>query len=153
MSVVNVKFYLSDEKAKQPTKGSENAAGFDLTCTSILFEEDDDFLVKVGTGVHAEIPVGYYGMLVPRSSIYKKDLILANSVGIVDSDYRGEIKLFFKSLHKTITLDACMSLLGERIGQLLILPLPQVVMSPIGSLEELSSTERGEGGFGSTGSK
>ena len=97
------------------------------------------------TGIALEIPPGYVGLLFPRSSVSKTCLSLANSVGVVDSGYRGEIMLKYRdageanSFYKT----------GDRVGQLIVLPYPQIELIEV---EELSSTERGDGGFGSTGS-
>ena len=95
------------------------------------------------TGVAVEIPSNYVGLLFPRSSISKTSCSLRNSVGVIDSSYRGELILKF----------GCASNLncykpGDRVGQLLILPYPQIEFELV---EELSETLRGEGGFGSTG--
>ena len=100
----------------------------------------------VGTGIAVEIPEGCFGMLVGRSSLgVKKNIRLANSVGIVDSGYRGEVMV---ALHydgdSSETIEA-----GERIAQLVIIPFVQAQLELV---EELSDSERGTGGFGSTGS-
>ena len=96
------------------------------------------------TGLAIEIPEGHVGLLFPRSSISKTSCSLRNAVGVIDSGYRGEIMLKF----------ACSSNLncykvGDRVGQLIIMPYPQVEFEQV---EELSDSDRGEGGFGSTGS-
>ena len=95
------------------------------------------------TGIALEIPSGYVGLLFPRSSVSRTCLSLANSVGVVDSGYRGEIMLKF-GCSSTLS---CYKV-GDRIGQLIIMPYPQVQFEQV---EELSDSDRGEGGFGSTG--
>lgn len=121
-------------------------AGVDLTAIS----RDADLRSYVGsqdiitykTGLAIEIPEGHVGLLFPRSSIYKQDLSLTNSVGVIDSGYRGEIMLKFrKSNYKEYEV-------GDRVGQLIIVPYPQIEFEEV---EELSDTERGDGGYGSSG--
>jgi dUTP pyrophosphatase len=117
-------------------------AGIDIVAVSEQWNEDNS-MVTYGTGLAIEIPEGYVGLLFPRSSVSKTTLNLANSVGVIDSGYRGEIMFKFRYLEEGDVYDV-----GDRVGQLLILPYPQVEFEEV---EELSSTERGEGGFGSTG--
>lgn len=100
----------------------------------ILYKEYD-------TGIAVEIPEGHVGLVFPRSSISKTEATLANSVGVVDSNYRGSIKLRFYCDH-------CPYEIGDRVGQLIIMPYPQIEFEEV---EELSDTERGSGGFGSSG--
>lgn len=152
--MTNINFFLKDEKAVEPFKASEGAAGFDLSAHSLDFSEDG-LVVKIGTGVHFSIPHGMFGMLVPRSSIYKKNLLLANNVGIIDSDYRGEIIMVYRSADgKKLDVGHITTLLGERVGQILFLNLHYpIAVTPVSSIDELGSTQRGEGGFGSTGLK
>lgn len=116
-------------------------AGMDLTATSIEYT-DDYFCYK--TGIAIEIPKGYVGLLFPRSSNSKKDLFLSNSVGVIDSGYRGEIELRFKPLNKNPRVYG----VGDRVGQILILPYPQIEFI---ETEELSDSDRGDKGFGHTG--
>ena len=92
-----------------------------------------------------KIPQGYVGLVFPRSSVRNQDLILSNCVGVIDSGYRGELQATFK---KTNGLDSFKYKVGERGAQIIILPYPQVFMTEV---PELSNSERGEGGFGSTG--
>jgi dUTP pyrophosphatase len=92
-----------------------------------------------------EIPKGYVGLVFPRSSVRNQDLLLSNCVGVIDSGYRGEIQATFK---KTNGLDSLKYNVGDRGAQIMILPYPQVKMNEV---TELSNTERGDGGFGSTG--
>lgn len=148
-----ISFFLKDQKANIPVRATEHAAGYDLSAHSLDFTEDG-FIVKIGTGVHFSIPVGHVGVLVPRSSIYKKGLLLANSVGIIDADYRGEVIFVYRSANgEKLDSNYISTLLGERIGQIVFLQLPQFSMYEVDSLDELGKTERGEGGFGSTGLK
>lgn len=119
-------------------------AGLDLTATSLTIDELDNHVY--GTGLAIEIPEDYVGLIFPRSSIANIDLNLANSVGVIDSGYRGELIIKFKSRsavpkHYKV---------GERIAQLLIIPYPQIHLE---ETTELSLSDRGEGGFGSTNKK
>ena len=115
----------------------------DLVATSKFYDDFDN--VCYGTGLAIEIPEGHVGLLFPRSSISKTDLTLRNSVGIIDSGYRGEITFKFNN----ILMSSCEPYnVKERIGQLIIMPYPIIEFEEV---EELSTTERGEGGYGSTG--
>ena len=98
--------------------------------------------VEYGTGLSFEIPLGYVGLIFPRSSVSNKDLVLANSVGVVDSGYRGEFLVRFKKLGNEEYE------VGDRIAQVVIMKLPEI---EIEEAVELSSSARGEGGFGSSG--
>lgn len=143
------------EDAKLPTKAHADDAGFDLYAHSKSF--DDEGNVVYGVGVAFEVPKGYVGLLFPRSSNAKKDLLLSNSVGVLDSGYRGEISFKFKpcakfdEYHLTWLKDANESTLykeGDRIGQIIIMPYPEVEFVEV---DELSETERGAGSYGSSG--
>lgn len=125
-----------------PTRAHDTDAGIDLYADSINWTTQ---YVEYGTGIAIEIPTGYFGLITPRSSITKYDMMLKNSVGIIDSDYRGEIKFRF---HDLIPYSTNHYGISEKIGQLLILPVPSVEMIVV---DELSDTIRGTGGFGSTG--
>jgi dUTP pyrophosphatase len=131
---------------KYETVGS---VGMDLTAVSKEYDEHGN--IVYGTGLAIQIPEGYYADLRPRSSISKYDLVLANSVGTIDSDYRGELILKFKpSVYFGVNRgddDGVMYDVGDRIAQLVILPYPKVSFVEV---DELSDTERGTGGFGST---
>ena len=98
-----------------------------------------------------EIPKGYVGLVFPRSSIRKTDLSLTNCVGVIDSGYRGEIQATFKKIFgkNDVRLDELDYNVGDRIAQIMIIPYPSVTFVEV---DELSQTDRGEGGFGSTGS-
>lgn len=134
-----VRFKKLIETAQIPSKAHPMDAGFDLVSTSRNTKLGK--FTEYGTGIAVEIPEGYVGLLFPRSSISKYGLYLANSVGVIDSNYRGEIKLRFYG--KT-----GMYLVGDKVGQLIIMPYPTVEFE---ECENLAKTDRGDGGFGSTG--
>ena len=142
---VNVK--KLDSNAVLPTYSKHGDAGMDLTATSKEYDEHGN--VVYGTGLAFEIPHGYVGLLFPRSSNTKKDLILGNSVGVLDSGYRGEVVLKFRPvmpLERDIEFGPREYEIGDRIGQIIIMPYPQVEFNLV---DELSTTDRGVGGFGS----
>ena len=132
------------EEATIPAYSKPGDAGLDLTAISAT--RDDYGNVVYGTGLAIEIPEGYVGLIFPRSSNSKTDLYLTNHVGVIDSGYRGEI--MFKYRPKDTLLNAKVYAVGDRIGQLMILPYPVIELV---EATELSDSERGEGGFGSTG--
>ena len=135
---MRVKIKKLHENAVIPQYAKKGDAGMDMTAVE-AFESDNHITYR--TGLSIEIPQGYVGMLFPRSSVYKKGQILANSVGIIDSGYRGEIMFkFTKSTNQYA--------IGDRIGQIIILPYPQIKFEEV---EDLSKTSRGLDGFGSTG--
>jgi len=126
-----------------PSYSKIGDAGLDLVATSKFYDDFDN--VCYGTGLAIEIPEGHVGLLFPRSSISKTDLTLRNSVGVIDSNYRGEIVLKFNN----ILMSSCEPYnVKERIGQLIIMPYPTKEFEEV---EEISTTERGAQGFGSTG--
>ncbi len=126
-----------------PKYAKPGDAGLDLTATSII--SNTTFEVTYGTGLALEIPTDHVGLIFPRSSVRNYELMLSNCVGVIDSGYRGEIQFTF---NKTNGLDSLKYKVGDRIGQLVILPYPQVTLI---EEQELSETERGENGFGSSG--
>ena len=136
------------ENAVLPTYGSEFAAGADLyalTDTEITFAPGETKLVR--TGLAMEIPEGYAGLIYARSGLAsKRGLAPANKVGVVDADYRGEVMV---ALHNHSTVEQKIAA-GERIAQLVVAPFLKAVFT---ETETLSDTARGEGGFGSTGTK
>lgn len=143
-----VKIKKLDERAMIPSYGSEYAAGFDLYAvldSDVTIKSGGTYLVK--TGLAMEIPTGYAGMIFARSGLAtKKGLAPANKVGVVDSDYRGEVMV---ALHNHSLEDKTITH-GERIAQMVIMPFYKAIFEEV---TELSDTLRGEGGFGSTGSK
>lgn len=134
--------------AKIPTIGSDKAAGADLyAATSYDITIQPHQTIKVGTGLAMEIPEMRFGAIFARSGIAtKQGLRPANCVGIVDSDYRGEIIV---ALHNDSDEEQIIPA-GSRIAQLIIMDFNRVYFNEV---NELSDTERGEGGFGSTGTK
>lgn len=126
-----------------PKYAKSGDAGLDITATEII--NDEGFQVTYGTGLAIEIPLGYVGLLFPRSSIRNYQIDLSNCVGVIDSGYRGEIQFTF---NKTGGVPSKKYDVGERIGQIIILPYPEIEFV---ELDNLSSSERGEGGFGSSG--
>lgn len=141
---MKVKVKKINEDAVLPFYATEGAAGMDLTATSK--EYDDKNCVVYGTGLVFEIPEGYVGLLFPRSSNAKKNLFLTNSVGVLDSDYRGEV--FFKFKRADNNYDGGQYEVGDAIGQIIIVPYPRIEFV---YASELSQTKRGAGGYGSTG--
>jgi dUTP pyrophosphatase len=139
------------ENAVIPKYESAGAAGMDLTATSKTYDKHGN--VVYGTGLAFEIPEGYVGYIFPRSSNAKKDLLLSNSIGVIDSDYRGEVIFKFKELPYKFGNMASYAHpksheVGDRIGQIIIMPYPKIDFVEV---DELDETERGSGGFGSTG--
>lgn len=144
-----MKIKLLNNLAKIPTRGSEEAAGWDLyaaTDKDITIAPHET--VKIGTGIAVEIPSGLFGAIFARSGIAtKQGLRPANAVGVIDSDYRGELIV---ALHNDST-EHQMVTAGSRIAQLVLIPYFKINNFQI--VDELSNTERGDGGFGSTGAK
>lgn len=173
---MKVKIKRLTENAVIPKYAKEGDAGLDLVATSKSYDENGN--VVYGTGLAFEIPKGYVGLLFPRSSNSKQDLLLSNSVGVIDSGYRGEVLFKFKKqinneksvLNTMIAVQQMAEIkndfkqlglldgddveefreyeIRDRIGQLIIIPYPQIEFEEV---EELSKTERGSGGYGSTG--
>lgn len=134
-----------------PKYAKPGDAGMDLTAVKKKYDEDGN--VVYGTGLAFEIPEDHVGLLFPRSSNCKQDLILTNHVGVVDSGYRGEIGFKFKPSAYFIDNREDKYVvreyeIGDRIGQIIIIPYPQIQFEEV---EELSETERGATGYGSSG--
>ena len=127
-----------------PSYSKAGDAALDMTAISVDKDEYGNAVYK--TGLAIEIPEGYVGLLFPRSSNSKTDLYLTNHVGVIDSGYRGEIMFKYRGVRGL--LDAKIYAKNERVGQLIILPYPQIELI---ESDTLSETERGNGGFGSTG--
>ena len=148
MDKYSVRIKKLDEKAVVPTYGSEFAAGADLyACLDAPLTINPHETILVHTGVAMEIPTGFAGLIYARSGIAsKRGLAPANKVGVVDSDYRGEVMV---ALHNHSAVAQTIEN-GERIAQLVIAPY---VVADFVLSDELDDTERGAGGFGSTGKK
>lgn len=134
-------------EAVLPKRAHKGDAGYDLVAVSRSVDEDG--AVVYGTGLAFEIPDGYVGLVFPRSSIAKKDIALSNSVGVIDSGYRGEVMAKFKFVDPLIKHEEYHWYgVGDRIAQLVIMKLPDIQMI---ECDELGESERGTGGYGSTG--
>nr|DAF64285.1 MAG TPA: dUTPase [Podoviridae sp. ct2m58] len=144
---MEVKFKKLSDKAVVPTKAHSSDAGFDLTATRVTSEVNEcgQFVLVYHTDLAMEIPDGYVGLIFPRSSISKKSLYQTNAVAVIDSNYRGEIIVKYKNT----TGDSIPAVynLGDKFAQLIIMPYPAIEFV---EAEELSESDRGEGGFGST---
>lgn len=147
MEAIKVKFKRLHATATAPVRSTDGAAAWDLAAHSVEIEpqRNGSILYTVHTGIAVEIPKGYFGDLRARSSVVFTGLGLGNGAGVIDSDYRGEITGRFY-LHASDGARAYEA--GERCLQLIIAPCPEVVFE---EAEELSQTERGAGGYGSTG--
>lgn len=139
---MKVKIKRLDKSAVIPKYAKDGDAGLDLTATAYKVNEKGQYVYT--SDLALEIPDGYVGLLFPRSSICKKDLEMTNSVGVIDSNYRGPIK----SVFNPTCGDPEIFELGERFAQLIIIPYPKIEFEEV---DELSETERGSGGYGSTG--
>jgi dUTP pyrophosphatase len=144
---LQVKFKKLSTFTKLPEKGSLDAACFDVYAHSITFK---DGKAVYGFGFATEIPQGYRGVIAPRSSISKHPWILANSIGIIDSDYRGEWMMMLAPLKGDIIETALPYGVGERCAQIYFEP---VLETEFVLTKDLEDTKRGTGGFGSTGKK
>ena len=145
---INVNIKKLDERATVPTYGSEYSAGADLyACIDGCIQIQPHTTAVVPTGIALELPLGYAGLIYARSGLAtKKGLAPANKVGVIDSDYRGEVKVALHNHSEEVqTVDG-----GERIAQLVITPY---LAARFVECDTLSETVRGSGGFGSTGSK
>ena len=173
---MEVKIKKLCETAVIPSYAKPGDAGMDLVATSRIFDKYGN--VEYGTGLAMEIPEGYVGLIFARSSIFKQDLSLSNAVGVIDSGYRGEVKFKFKptlsymdfgtteDIHgigkesdtfdyvgiagdiQKDSIEASIYEVGNRVGQIIILPYPHIDFEEV---DNLSNTERGTGGYGSTG--
>lgn len=137
---MRVKVKKLKSEAVIPTYAKSGDAALDLTALTREFDSTD--LVTYGTGLAFEIPEGYVGLVYPRSSIANKDMILSNCVGVIDSGYRGEVMFKFHYASNNIYK------VGDRIGQIMIVPYPKIELV---ESNELSDTERNNGGYGSSG--
>lgn len=152
MEELNIRIKRLSDKAAIPVKAHSTDAGLDLVAVSCHRERD---ILTYGTGIALEIPKGYVGLVFPRSSVFKYDLQLTNSVGVIDSGYRGEIMFKYR-----ITMDVYGNVtghakakpkvfeIGERIGQIIFVPYPEVAFTEV---DELAPSDRGTTGYGDSG--
>lgn len=139
-----VKFKKLVGHAVTPKYAKPGDAAMDVVAISENIVDNGEYgYVEYGTGLAFAVPEGYYMDIRPRSSISNTGMMLANAPGTLDSQYRGELKLRFKWIKDTKKYEV-----GDRVAQIVILPYPQIEFQEV---EELGSTERGEGGFGSSG--
>jgi len=139
---MKVKIKRLHKDAVIPVYAKPGDAGLDLVATNIISFDKEQ--VVYGTGIAVEIPEGYVGLVFPRSSIRKYEQYLSNSVGVIDSGYRGEIQATFNSRYYADVKYK----VGDKIAQLIIMPYPYINFEEV---DELSETERADGGHGSTG--
>ena len=142
---MKVRIKKLNENAVIPSYAKDGDAGMDLVATSIISETDTQ--ITFGIGLALEIPKGFVGLIFPRSSVRKTRLMLSNCVGVVDSGYRGELQATFNKVNQNSIAENDYKV-GDRIAQIMIIPHPDIEFE---EADELSDTERGEGGFGSTG--
>ena len=135
---VNIKKLRPD--AVVPRYAKKGDAGLDLTAVDVIA---DGGTLTYKTGLAIEIPPWHVGLLFPRSSVYKTGQTLTNCVGVIDSGYRGEIMLKYTLSPYQREYD-----IGDRVGQLIIMPYPRIDFVEV---EKLTPTDRGDGGYGSTG--
>lgn len=140
---MQIKIKKLHKDAVIPSYSKPGDAGLDITAVAKI--SNTSFECTYSTGIAVEIPRGYVGLVFPRSSIKNKELSLSNSVGVIDSGYRGDIQFTFNKLNGLDSIDYNV---GDRIAQLVIIPYPQIEFLEV---DELSTTERGDGGFGSSG--
>lgn len=147
-SEITVKFKRTHSDAVPPRATTLGAAGFDLVAVDANVNYQKGY-IEYRTGLHVAIPEGYAGFIFPRSSISKTPHSLANSVGVIDSDYRGEIAVRMRFNEYNVLAERSNEVytVGDRVAQLVIMPVPEVHYEE----NELDFTERGSGGFGSTG--
>jgi dUTP pyrophosphatase len=140
-----VKIKKTDERAVMPTYGHDGDACMDLTAISKTIVEEDGYgFIEYGFGLSTQLPADHVMLLFPRSSVSTTGLILANSVGVIDETYRGEIKARFKWVKGSKQYEV-----GDRVAQFLIIPRPKLELELV---DELEDSDRDLGGFGSTGS-
>lgn len=145
--MLKVKFKKLNDDVKLPVKGSSHAACYDVYAHSITYREDDK--VVVGLGFSTEIPQGWKGVIVPRSNLTKYKWMLNNSMGVIDSDYRGEWMCIFTPISRGGAIDGEFVYgVGDRVAQIYFEPVHQVEFEEV---NELNESDRGIGGFGSTG--
>lgn len=141
---IKVKVKKLAVNAVLPSYSKPGDAGMDLTAIDVYRNRDYKY-IEFGTGLSFEIPEGYVGLIFPRSSISKTPHTLANSVGVIDSGYRGEVSFRFRYDDNNEDMEYNV---GDRVGQLIVMPFPTV---EIEETSELAESERGTGGYGSTG--
>lgn len=141
---IKIKIKKLVEHAVIPSYAKNGDAGMDLTAVD-CYRNPDCKYIEFGTGLSIEIPEGYVGLIFPRSSISKTSHTLANSVGVIDSGYRGEVSFRFRYDENNEDMEYNV---GDRVGQLIVMPYPKVQIEEV---SDLTDSDRGDGGYGSTG--
>ena len=144
---VHVAIHRLNERASLPSRGSSLAAGWDL-CASEGTSIPKGEIKMVSTGLAMALPAGFEAQIRARSGLARRGLIIPNGPGTIDADYRGEIKVLLLNLSAEDPFDIEQ---GERIAQMVIQRVPEVIFEEVEDLDALGKTSRGEGGFGSTG--
>jgi dUTP pyrophosphatase len=144
---MKVKFKKLVETAVTPSYAKPGDAGLDISAIAHKIDLDHNF-IEYYTGIAFEVPDGHVGLLFPRSSVSKKDLSLANCVGVIDSGYRGEISFRYKFNPGEYFANVKRYEDGDRVGQLVIMPYPEIELEQV---NDLAISSRGEGAYGSTG--
>lgn len=139
---MKIKIKRFSPRAVIPCYAHDGDAGLDLFATEIQKIDDDKTLVRFGVGF--EIPRGFVGLVFPRSSIFRTGNVLTNSVGVIDSGFRGEISAVFQR----VSTERVPFEVGEKCAQIVFIPYPEVSLCEV---EELAQSNRGIGGYGSTG--
>ena len=145
-SEINILAARLHPDAKMPTGGTSHSAGWDLYALEETVVSKGS-TTKIRTGLSIAIPEGWEGQIRSRSSLGAKGMIMPNGVGTIDSDYRGELMVLATWIGEGDHIELSK---GERVAQMLIAPVPITTYREV-SIEELSTTDRGEGGFGSSG--
>lgn len=143
--MIDIKIKKLHPNSVIPQYAKAGDAGMDLTAVEIL--DNCDLQITYDIGLAVEIPEGFVGLIFPRSSIKHKNLSLSNSVGVIDSGYRGNLQATFNKIETFDNIKHWYAV-GDRVAQMIIIPYPQINFVEV---EELSDTERGTGGFGSSG--
>ena len=146
--MLRVNFKKLAEDTKLPVKGTEHAACFDVYAHEIKMDDNNPRKRYVGLGFATEIPVGYRGIIVPRSNLTKHYWIMNNSFGVIDSDYRGEWMAVFTNITDNAWVYPFPYEVGERVAQIYFEKIEDVTFIEV---NELNESQRGSGGFGSTG--
>lgn len=149
--MITVNFKKVHPNAVTPQMATDYSVAFDVTATTIEIEYDNTHTptVTVGLGIAAEVPLGYHLKLYARSSLSNTNWVLGNSVGVIDTDYRGELKMKFKYIGNEPTYQEKFPYnIGDRCGQL---EIGRSISGEFVEVDTLQETKRGEGGFGSTG--
>lgn len=144
---MNINIMKVRENAKLPTYGTDGAGAFDLYAAETI--EVKGHGNKIHLGIAVEVPEGYVMLIMPRSSMgTKTKLRMSNSIGVIDSDYRGEICAVYDNDEDVLSWAPSYVVEGARVAQGFVIPVPRVEFTEV---DQLSKTARGTGGFGSTG--